>query len=43
MEFLAVLIYKFAIICLACYMIVSYGWYWVLLLLFIVDIKSENE
>lgn len=32
MEALVVLIYKFALICLTCYMTVNYGWYWIFLL-----------
>lgn len=29
-----ILIYVFSVICLSCYMVINYGWYWIFLLLF---------
>jgi len=31
---LFIVVYGFAVLCLTCYMTITYGWYWIFLLLF---------
>lgn len=40
----SVLLYNFALIALACYMSVNFGWYWILILIFYCSTtKDERE